>query len=96
MNHSKTTLAIASIVVAGVLTGVALAILLQQSLVYRHQHVFALGTPGISVDGANGVKGLNGANGVNGNNANGANGISVNGSNGINGDVVANTGVFLN
>jgi len=50
MNHSKTTLAIALIIVAGALTGVALAILLQQALAYRHQHVYALGTPGTSVD----------------------------------------------
>jgi hypothetical protein len=62
MNHSKTTLAIASIVVAGVLTGVALAILLQQAFAHRHQPLYALGTPRISVDGAS-VKGLIGVNG---------------------------------
>ena len=92
MNHSKTTLAIASIVVAGALTGVALAILLQQALAHRNQHVYALGTPGTSVDGANGVIGVNGASGANGNNANG---ISTHGHNGINGEAVANSGVFL-
>jgi hypothetical protein len=72
MNHGKTTLAIALVVVAGALTGVALAILLQQALAYRHKHVYVLATPGTSVDGANGVKGVNGASGVDGNNANGA------------------------
>ena len=94
MNHSKTTLAIALIIVAGALTGVALAILLQQALAYRHQHVYALGTPGTSVDGANdvkGVNGVNGASGVNGNNGNAANGISTHGPNGINVDAVANS-----
>jgi hypothetical protein len=65
MNHSKTTLAIASIVVAGVLTGVALAILLQQAFAHRHQPLYALGTPRISVDGANGTS-ANGSNGING------------------------------
>ena len=93
MNRSKSTLAIASIMVAGALTGVALAILLQQGLPYRHQQVYGLGTPGTSVDGANGA---NGALGVNGNNANAAIGISSHGHNGLNGDAVANTGVFLN
>jgi hypothetical protein len=92
MNHGKMTLTIASIMVAGALTGVALAILLQQALSYRHQHVYALGTPGTSVDDANGA---NGASGVNGNNANGANGISSHGSNGLNSDAVANSWVFL-
>lgn len=92
MNHSKMTLIIASIVVAGALTGVVFAILLQQALAFRHHHVFVLGTPGISVDGANGVKGANGANGpstpgANGNNANGVsgnndNGMNANGANG--------------
>jgi hypothetical protein len=72
MNHGKTTLAIALVVVAGALTGVALAILLQQALAYRHHHVYVLATPGTSVDGANGVEGVNGASGVDGNNANGA------------------------
>ena len=72
MNHGKTTLAIALVVFAGALTGVALAILLHQALAYRHQHVYVLATPGTSVDGANGVKGVNGASGVDGNNANGA------------------------
>jgi hypothetical protein len=92
MNHSKTTLTIASIMVAGALTGVALAILLQQALPYRHQHVYALGTPGTSVDGANGA---NGALGVSGNNANAAIGISSHRPNGLNGDAVANSWVFL-
>ena len=95
MNHSKTTLAIASIMVAGALTGVALAILLQQAFAHRHQPLYALGTPRISVDGANGVKGLNGASGVNGNNANAAIGISSHGLNGLNGDAVANSWVFF-
>jgi hypothetical protein len=72
MNHGKTTLAIALVVVAGALTGVALAILLQQALAYRHHHVYVLATPGTSVDDANGVEGVNGASGVDGNNANGA------------------------
>ncbi len=92
MNHSNTTLAVASIIAAGALTGVALAILLQEALPYRHQHVYALGIPGTSVDGANGA---NGASGVNGNNANGANGISSHGPNGHIGDAVANSWVFL-
>ena len=92
MNRSKTTLAIASIMVAGALTGVALAILLQQSLPYRHQHVYGHGTLGTSVDGANGV---NGALGVNGNNANAAIGIISHGPNGLNGYAVANSWVFL-
>jgi len=78
--------------VAGALTGVALAILLQQSLAYRHQHVYGLGTPGTSVDGANGA---NGALGVSGNNANAAIGISSHRPNGLNGDAVANSWVFL-
>ncbi len=67
MNHSKTTLAIALIIVAGALTGVALAILLQQALAYRHQHVYALGTPGISVDGVSTANGISthGHNGIN-------------------------------
>ena len=89
MNHSRTTLAVASIMVAGALTGVALAILLQQSLAYRHQHVYGLGTPGTSVDGANGALG------VNGNNANAAIGISSHGLNGLNSDAVAHSWVFL-
>jgi hypothetical protein len=89
MNHGKTTLAIALVVVAGALTGVALAILLQQSLPYRHQHVYDLGTPGTSVDGASGALG------VNGNNAKAAIGISSHGLNGLNGDAVANSWVFL-
>jgi hypothetical protein len=72
MNHGKTTLAIALVVVAGALTGVALAILLQQALAYRHHHVYVLATPGTSFDGANGVEGVNVASGVDGNNANGA------------------------
>lgn len=92
MNNSKTTLAIASIIAVGALTGVALAILLQQALADRHQHVYALGTPGTSVDGANGA---NNASGVNGNNANTANSIISHGYNGINGDAVANSWVFL-
>ena len=90
MNRSKTTLAIASFMVAGALTGVALAILLQQSLPYRHQHVYSLGTPGTSVDGANAY-----ALGVNGNNANAAIGIISHGPNGLNGYAVANSWVFL-
>lgn len=89
MNRSKKTLAIASIMVAGALTGVALAILLQQALPYRHQHVYGLGTPGTSVDGANGALG------VNGDNANAAIGISSHGPNGLNGYAVANSWVFL-
>jgi hypothetical protein len=92
MNRSKTTLAIASIMVAGALTGAALAILLQQAFPYRHQHVYALGTPGTNVDGVNGDSG---ASGVNGNNANAANRISSHGRNGLNGDAVANSWVFL-
>jgi hypothetical protein len=95
MNRSKSTLAIASIMVAGALTGVALAILLQQGLPYRHQHVYGLGTPGTSVDGANGANGANGALGVNGNNANAAIGINSHGPNGLNGYAVANSWVFL-
>jgi hypothetical protein len=88
MNHGK-TLVIASIVVAGVLTGVASATLLQQVLAFRHHHVFVLGTPGSSVGGANGIKGGNGANGpsapgLNGLSANGSNDTSANGSNGNN------------
>ncbi|MFZ0510142.1 MAG: hypothetical protein WAM14_00935 [Candidatus Nitrosopolaris sp.] len=71
VNHGKTTLVFASIVVAGALTGVALAILLQQSLAFRHQDVFALGTHETSVHGVNGVKGANGANGGTANGANG-------------------------
>jgi hypothetical protein len=89
MNRSKTTLAIASFMVAGALTGVALAILLQQSLAYRHQHVYSLGTPGTSVDGANGALG------VNGNNPNAAIGIISQGHNGLDGDAVTNSWVFL-
>jgi len=89
MNRSKTTLAIASFMVAGALTGVVVAILLQQSLPYRHQHVYALGTPGTSVDGANGALG------VNSNNANAAIGIISHGPNGPNGDAVAHSWVFL-
>jgi hypothetical protein len=92
MNHSRTTLAFASIMVAGTVTGVALAILLQQALATGRQHGYALGTPGTSVDAANGG---NGASGVNGNNANGADGISARGPNGINGDTVASSWVFL-
>jgi hypothetical protein len=67
MNHSKTTLAIALIIVAGALTGVALAILLQQALAYRHQHVYALGTPATSVDGVSTANGISthGPNGIN-------------------------------
>ena len=91
MNHSKTTLAIASIMVTGALTGVALAILLQQALPYKHQ-MFCSWYPGTSVDGANGA---NGALDVNGNNANAAIGISSHGPNGLNGHAVANSWVFL-
>jgi len=57
MNHGKTTLIFASIVVAGALTGVALALLLQQLLVYRYQDMPVIGTRGTSVEGANGAKG---------------------------------------
>lgn len=92
MNRSKTTLTIASIMVAGALTGAALAMLLQQALPYRHQHVYGLGSPGTSVDGANGA---NGALGVNGNNANAAIGIISHGPNGLYGYAVANSWVFL-
>jgi hypothetical protein len=92
MNRSKTTLAIASIMVAGALTGIALAILLQQSLPYRHQHVYGLGTPGTSVDGANGA---NGALGVNDNNANATIGIISHGPHGFKGEAGTNSWVFL-
>ena len=61
MNHGKTTLIFASIVVAGALTGVALALLLQQLLVYRHQDMPVIGTRGTSVECANGAKGVKGA-----------------------------------
>jgi hypothetical protein len=86
MNHDKMTLVIASFVIAGALAGVASAIVLQQALAFRHHHVFVLGTPGSSVDGANGVKGANGANGLsapgfNGPSSNGSNGTSANGNN---------------
>jgi len=56
------------------------------------------GANGANANGANGgnSNGANGANGANGNNTNGANGIATHGSNGINGDVMANSGVFLN
>ena len=76
MNHDKMTMVIASIVFTGALTGVASAMLLQQTLAFRHHHVFVLEIPGTSVNGANGVKGTNGtsSNGANGNNTNGANG----------------------
>jgi hypothetical protein len=61
MIHGKTSLIFASIVVAGALTGVALAILLQQLLVYRHQDMLVIGTRGSSVEGADGAKGVKGA-----------------------------------
>jgi hypothetical protein len=61
MDHCKTTLIFASIVVAGALTGVALALLLQQLLVYRHQDMPVIITRGASVEGANGAKGVKGA-----------------------------------
>lgn len=79
MNHYKLTLVIASIVFAGALTGVASAMLLQQAIAFRHHHVFVLGIPGTSVNGANGVKGANGANGTS---SNGANGNNTNGATG--------------
>jgi hypothetical protein len=47
--------------VAGALTGVALALLLQQLLVYRHQDMPVIITRGASVEGANGAKGVKGA-----------------------------------
>lgn len=81
MNHGKTTLVFASIVVAGALTGVASAILL-------HQVVFVIDTHGTSVHGANGVKVVGGANGVkvvegaNGPGAPAVNGTRSNGANG--------------
>ena len=79
MNHGKTTLVFASIVVAGALTGVALAILLQQFLEYRHNDVFVIGNHETSVHGANDVKGVKGANGL------GAFGVSETSSNDANG-----------
>ena len=44
MNHSKTTLLLGSIVVAGALTGVALAILLEQFLEDREMDLSVIGT----------------------------------------------------
>jgi hypothetical protein len=46
MNHSKTTLLLGSIVVAGALTGVALAILLKQFLEDREMDLSVIGTHG--------------------------------------------------
>ena len=57
MNHSKTTLLLGSIVVAGALTGVALAILLKQFLEDRGMDLSVIGTHGNSVHGKkDGVK----------------------------------------
>jgi len=57
MNHSKTTLLLGSIVVAGALTGVALAILLKQFLEDREMDLSVIGTHGNSVHGKkDGVK----------------------------------------
>jgi hypothetical protein len=55
MNHCKTTLIFGSIVVAGALTGVALAILLQQFLEDREKDVSVIGTHGNSIHGKNDV-----------------------------------------
>lgn len=84
MNYGKTTLIFGSIVVAGALTGVALAILLQQFLEYRHKDAFIIGTHGNSVRGVNDVKGVKGVNGpsvlgVSETSSNGANGGATNG-----------------
>ena len=46
MNHDKTTLLFGSIVVAGALTGAALAILLKQFLDDREKDLSIIGTPG--------------------------------------------------
>jgi len=53
MNHSKTTLLFGSIVVAGALTGVALAILLKQEDI--EMDLWVIGTHGNSVHGKNDV-----------------------------------------
>jgi len=55
MNHGKTTLLLGSIVVAGALTGVALAILLKQYLDDREKDLYIIGTLGNSVPGKNDV-----------------------------------------
>jgi len=55
MNHSKTTLLFGSIVVAGALTGLALAILLKQFLEDREMDLWVIGTQGNSVHGKNDV-----------------------------------------
>jgi hypothetical protein len=55
MNHSKRTLEIAA------LTGVALDVP-QQALANRRHNLFAIGTHGINVHGAEGDKGFNGVN----------------------------------
>jgi hypothetical protein len=55
MNHGKTTLLFGSIVVAGALTGVALAILLKQLLDDREKDLSVIGTLGNSVPGKNDV-----------------------------------------
>jgi len=53
MNHGKTTLLFCSIVVAGALTGVALAILLKQFIEDREKDLSVIGTLGNSVHGKN-------------------------------------------
>jgi hypothetical protein len=55
MNHGKTNLIFGSIVVAGALTGVALAILLKQVLEDREKDLFVIGTHDNSVNGRNDV-----------------------------------------
>jgi F0F1-type ATP synthase assembly protein I len=55
MNHGKTTLLFGSIVVAGALTGVVLAILLKQFLDDREKDLSVIGTLGNSVAGKNDV-----------------------------------------
>lgn len=55
MNHGKTTLLFGSIVVAGALMGVALAILLKQFLDDREKDLSVIDTLGNSVPGKNGV-----------------------------------------
>jgi hypothetical protein len=86
MNHSKKTLTTAAIAIVVALTGVALAIP-QAALAHIPQHLFATGSHGINVDGANGANGVNGGNGVSAPGANGISAPGVNGtsSNGVNG-----------
>lgn len=55
MNHGKTTLLFGSIVIAGALTGVALAILLKQFLEDTEKDLSIIGTHGNSVHGKNHV-----------------------------------------